>query len=88
MAEGSKVSTTERTVFFAGVGREGGCVVFRVEADGFLYNMVRIMTGTLLAVAEGKLSPEDIPRVTDSLDRRLAGATAPADGLYLWQVRY
>lgn len=88
MAEGSKVSTTERTVFSAGVGREGDCVVFHVEADGFLYNMVRIMTGTLLAVAEGKLAPEDIPHVTDSLDRRLAGVTAPAGGLYLWRVHY
>ena len=88
MAEGSKVSSTVRTVYSASVFREGKCVVFRVEADGFLYNMVRIMTGTLLSVAEGKISPEDIPSLTDSLDRSKTGATAPACGLYLYRVNY
>lgn len=88
MAEGSKVSSTVRTVYSASVFREGKCVIFRVEADGFLYNMVRIMTGTLLSVAEGKISPEDIPSLTDSLDRKRTGATAPACGLYLYRVNY
>lgn len=88
MAEGSKVTSTERTIYSASVIREGHCVVFRVAADGFLYNMVRIMTGTLLLVAEGKVRPEEIPKLTDGLDRKLAGMTAPACGLYLYRVNY
>ena len=61
---------------------------FRVAADGFLYNMVRIMAGTLLEVARGNLAPEEITAVTESRDRRRAGATAPAHGLYLNHVSY
>ena len=58
-------------------------VLFTVAADGFLYNMVRIMVGTLLRVQQGKLAPEDIPGVLAAQDRRAAGPTAPAWGLYL-----
>jgi len=50
--------------------------------------MVRIMTGTLIYVAEGKLSPEDIPKITESLDRKQTGFTAPACGLFLNKVIY
>lgn len=88
MAAGSDIKETVRTVRAAEVYREGDTVIFKVSADGFLYNMVRIFTGTLIAVAEGKLSPEDIDAVTDAKDRRLAGITAPAKGLYLNRVVY
>lgn len=88
MAAGSDIKDTVRTVFSADVEREGDVIVFRVSADGFLYNMVRILTGTLISVAQGKLEPEDIPNVTASLDRKKAGATAPPSGLYLNRVVY
>ena len=77
-----------RTVTHAGVERRGDLVVFTVAADGFLYNMVRIMVGTLLRVQQGKLRPEDIPGVIAAKDRRAAGPTAPACGLYLQRVFY
>ena len=88
MAAGSDIKDTVRTVFSADVEREGDVIVFRVSADGFLYNMVRILTGTLISVAQGKLEPEDIPNVPASLDRKKAGATAPPSGLYLNRVVY
>ena len=88
MASGSDIKDTTRTIVSASVRRDGDLIVFSVSADGFLYNMVRILTGTLISVAEGKLRPEDIPEVTASLDRRRAGVTAPAEGLYLCRVVY
>lgn len=88
MASGSEVSDTVRTVKSASVEDDGSILRFSVSADGFLYNMVRIMIGTLLSVSEGKTEPNDIPRILSSLDRRLAGRTAPPDGLYLNRVLY
>ncbi len=88
MAQGSKVESTVRTVFTSRVTREGDAILYRVSADGFLYNMVRIMAGTLLAVGQGKLTPEDVVRITESRDRNLAGTTMPACGLYLNRVIY
>ena len=77
-----------RTVTKAQVRRQGDLVTFTVAADGFLYNMVRIMVGTLLRVQQGKFSPEDIPAILEARDRKAAGPTAPACGLYLNQVFY
>ncbi|MBO5313646.1 MAG: tRNA pseudouridine(38-40) synthase TruA [Clostridia bacterium] len=88
MSAGSQITDTERTVYDAEVKRNGDLVEFTVCANGFLYNMVRIMVGTLLRVAEGKLSPEDIPVIISSQNRELAGATAKPEGLYLKKVYY
>lgn len=88
MAKGGNDADTVRNVKYASVTRNGDFVEFRVAADGFLYNMVRIMTGTLLSVAEGKITPDDIPHITDSKDRLNAGITAPACGLFLNKVVY
>lgn len=88
MASGSSVSTTVRNVISADVEREGNIITFRVSADGFLYNMVRIMVGTLVGVAEGKISPDDIEEITSAHDRSRAGITAPPQGLYLHKVVY
>lgn len=77
-----------RNVMSATVTREGDLISFRVRADGFLYNMVRIMVGTLAAVAAGRMTPEDVFRVLREKDRTKAGSTAPACGLYLDQVTY
>ncbi len=88
MAQGSKIIDTRRTVKSASVAKNGDIVEFRVSADGFLYNMVRIMTGTLVEVGEGKRSFDNISDVISACDRRLAGITAPACGLYLDRVFY
>ena len=77
-----------RTVFTSKVERVGDLVTFTVAADGFLYNMVRIMVGTLLRVQQGKFTPEDIPGILEAKDRKAAGPTAPACGLYLNRVFY
>ena len=87
-AAGSVVKTTVRTVFDCGVRREGDCVEFFVSGDGFLYNMVRIMVGTLLEIHAGKLPCGSIPEILASCDRDRAGATAKAEGLYLEKVFY
>ncbi len=77
-----------RTVTFAEVKRRGDDVVFTFRADGFLYNMVRIMVGTLLWINEGKISAQSIPEIIESRNRSRAGATASACGLYLNRVIY
>lgn len=88
MAQGSKIVDTCREVKYASVTREGDMIIFKVAADGFLYNMVRIMCGTLLLVAQGKIEPSDIDEITEAKDRSRAGATVPACGLYLNKVEY
>lgn len=77
-----------RTVTESKVERRGDLVLFTVAADGFLYNMVRIMVGTLLRVQQGKFAPEDIPGILEAKSRKAAGPTAPAWGLYLNRVFY
>ena len=87
-AAGGSVEDTVRTVCGAHVHRDGETVLFTVQADGFLYHMVRIMAGTLLDIAAGKLPQGSIPEILRSLDRSRAGATAPPQGLYLQAVQY
>ena len=88
MAADSKIKDSVRTVIDASVTREGDLIVFRVSADGFLYNMVRIFTGTLVDVAYGRISVEDVPKIIEACDRKLAGTTAPPEGLFLNKVVY
>ena len=88
MAQGSQIENTERTVYEARVERNGDLVEFTVSANGFLYNMVRIMVGTLLRVESGKLAPDEIPAIINSRDRERAGFTAKPDGLYLKKIYY
>jgi tRNA pseudouridine38-40 synthase len=77
-----------RTVFDSIVMREGHIITFEVEADGFLYNMVRAMTGTLVDVGSGRRSVTWPAEVLAAGDRRLAGMTAPPQGLFLVSVDY
>jgi len=77
-----------RTIKNISVKREEEMVMITVEADGFLYNMVRIIVGTLLAVAQGKIAPESISEIIAAKDRSAAGPTAPPQGLYLNRVFY
>ena len=65
-----------------------GIISLDIEGDGFLYNMVRIIAGTLVEVGYGKIMPGDIPGILESRDRRRAGITAPPQGLYLMEVYY
>lgn len=85
---GSPRQSTVRTVEHVRVvaRRERFAVV--VQGTGFLYNMVRTIAGTLLEVGRGRLAADDVPAILASGDRRLAGATAPARGLWLLRVRY
>lgn len=87
-AAGSSVSDTVRTVSRCEVTRQGELVTVTVQGDGFLYNMVRIMVGTLLAVAEHKIEAAALPAILAGKDRNKAGPTAPAKGLFLDQVFY
>lgn len=88
MAEGSDVEDTARNITALSVTREGDIIDVRISADGFLYNMVRIIVGTLTEVAFGRILPDDIPEIIASRDRSRAGMTAPAEGLYLNRVVY
>ena len=87
-ASGSSVESTVRTVINAEVERDGNMVIFRVEADGFLYNMVRIMAGTLIDISRGKLPQDSIGAIIEARNRFAAGCTAPARGLYLNKIHY
>ena len=87
-AAGGKEMDTVRTIYRFDVWREGEMVLFRVSGDGFLYHMVRIMVGTLLAVQMGQIQKESIRGIILGRDRRLAGPTAKPEGLYLNQVNY
>ena len=88
MSPGSDITDTVRNVFYIKIEKNGTDINIRICADGFLYNMVRIIVGTLIEVAYDRMSPEDITAVIESHDRRNAGMTAPPDGLYLHRVEY
>ena len=84
----SSVDDKTRTVFESSVAREGDLIRFRFGADGFLYNMVRIMTGALLQVSRGKLDKNDILLYLNGKKRDNLLITVPACGLYLTEVIY
>ena len=85
---GTETKTTVRTIYWCDVTRSGDLLELKVCANGFLYNMVRAITGTVLYAAEGKFLPEDIPAILESGDRTLAGPTVPPGGLYLTRLWY
>ncbi|WP_308617891.1 tRNA pseudouridine(38-40) synthase TruA [uncultured Eubacterium sp.] len=82
------VEDTVREIYYCKVWREDDFVFFKVCGDGFLYNMVRIMVGTLLFVSEGKIKSGELKSIILSKDRKKAGKTAPPQGLYLNNVSY
>ncbi|MGN1194414.1 MAG: tRNA pseudouridine(38-40) synthase TruA, partial [Acutalibacteraceae bacterium] len=84
---GCTVKSTVRTVYDCKISRDGETVIFSVTGNGFLYNMVRIMVGTLLDISDGKIA-EPITDIIEAKDRSRAGITAPACGLYLNKVFY
>lgn len=84
----SQTNTFVRTVYEAGVRREGDMVVIRITGSGFLYNMVRIIAGTLLRVGSGLAEPEDMGKILLAKNRGAAGPTAPAHALTLVEIAY
>ncbi len=87
-AAGSTITDTVRSIFFIDVLQDNEGIVIRVNGDGFLYNMVRIMAGTLINVGCGKILPEDCKGILEACDRKKAGPTAPACGLFLKEIFY
>ena len=87
-ASGSVVRDTVRTVYRADIERDGAEIRLIVEGNGFLYNMVRIIAGTLIGVGSGKLAPGAFERAIESGNRLDLGITAPAHGLTLMEVFY
>lgn len=85
---GTETKTTVRTVYWCRAERQGELITIAVCADGFLYNMVRAIVGTMVYASHGKLEPGDIPALLETRDRRLTGPTMPPQGLYLSRVWY
>lgn len=89
MSEGSPVKSTVREILYCTVTRTARDVIaVRVRADGFLYNMVRAITGTLVYCGLGKLSPDDVAAILAGRSRCDAGPNAPAHGLYMTALTY
>ncbi len=88
MTSGAQVLSTVREVFSLNVCQNDDIIEIFITADGYLYNMVRIITGTLVSVGEGKLTPQSLPQIINAKNREKAGPTAPPQGLYLYQINY
>lgn len=87
-ADCTNVSTTVRTIYSLDIENYGDTVIILVKGDGFLYNMIRIIVGTLIDISEGRIMPDDIPEILSARNRLKAGRTAVAHGLYLNRVFY
>lgn len=87
-ASGTSSKNSVRIIYDAKVTREGDLVKIELTGSGFLYNMVRIISGTLLDVGQGKIEPEMVKQILEKKDRSLAGKTLPANGLCLMRVDY
>lgn len=85
---GAQVQTTIRTIYDLTIEKAGEKLQIRVRGNGFLYNMVRIIVGTLLEVGKGNILPQDMSGIIEAADRGQAGPTAPARGLKLLQIDY
>lgn len=84
----TEVKDTVRTVHSLEIEKEGDIITVRISGNGFLYNMVRIIVGTLINVGRGACPPEKVKEILEARDRRKAAATAPAKGLVLKHIRY
>lgn len=87
-ASGTSSKSSVRTIYQAEVLTNGDKIIIRLTGNGFLYNMVRIIAGTVLEVGLGKIKPEEIPEIIESKNRQRAGKTLPPQGLYLVEVKY
>ncbi|MFR7544725.1 MAG: tRNA pseudouridine(38-40) synthase TruA [Clostridia bacterium] len=87
-ASGTSSKSSVRTIYSADVKKENERIIIELTGNGFLYNMVRIISGTLVEVGLGKIRPEEIEDIIDSKNRQMAGKTLPPYGLYLVEVNY
>ena len=87
-ASKTDVKNKVRTIYRIEIDQVQDELVFTFEGSGFLYNMVRILMGTLFEIGKGRRSADDIPMILEAKDRNKAGKTAPPHGLYLWKVFY
>lgn len=87
-SSGTSAKSSVRTIYEAKVNKNEDRVYIELTGNGFLYNMVRIISGTLLEVGIGKIKPEEIPEIIESKERARAGKTLPPQGLYLVSVKY
>ena len=90
-ASGTSSKSSVRTIYEAKVYRDfadNDLIKIELTGNGFLYNMVRIIAGTLLEVGEGKINPEEVRKILDAKDRKMAGKTLSAYGLCLIKVEY
>ena len=85
---GAQVQTTVRTIYAVNVTKEDDMVHIRITGNGLLYNMVRIIAGTLMQVGTGLMEPEQVKEILEARDRSKAGPTAVAKGLTLVEIRY
>jgi len=87
-ASGTSSKSSVRTIYDANIYEDGERIKIELTGSGFLYNMVRIIAGTLVDVGLGKIQADDIPNIIEAKDRKLAGKTLPPHGLYLVKVDY
>lgn len=87
-AIGAQVKTTVRTIYACDVEKDGDIITIRVTGNGFLYNMVRIIAGTLVQVGGGAVEPDEVGEILAKKDRSAAGPTAPAHGLTMMGIEF
>ncbi len=87
-ASGTSSKSSVRTIYSGKVERNGDLIIIEITGNGFLYNMVRIIAGTLIEVGLGKIKPDEIESIIKLKDRTKAGKTLPPQGLYLVNVEY
>ncbi len=87
-ASGTSSKSSVRTIYEAQIIEQGGRIIIELTGNGFLYNMVRIIAGTMVEVGMEKIKPEEILSIIESGDRKRAGKTLPPQGLYLYNVEY
>lgn len=88
MSQGGTAKTFVREIYSNDFEILGDKLRMTITGNGFLYNMVRIIAGTLVSVGRGDIAPEDIPRIIESKERKQAGITAPPEGLILYRITY
>ena len=84
----TQAESTVRTIYSLEVLQEGSEIIIRIKGNGFLYNMVRIIAGTLIQVGKGRFKPEYVKQMLEAKDRTVAGQTAPPQGLTLVGIEY
>lgn len=87
-SSGTSSKSSVRTIYSAQVLKEQERVVIQLTGNGFLYNMVRIISGTLVEIGKGEKKPEEMKTILEAKDRSLAGKTLPPQGLFLMNVEY